>query len=306
MGAGRRLVIVAALGSVISAAHVSPRQDAAQAEPRRILVSHVARAVQPGEVVLVRVTTPSPAEAVTGDSASGPLRFYRTTDPQAWEAVIGLDLNTKAGPFRLTIHTVLGGTTADIPYGLNVTPKRFPTRLITVDERFVNPPASELPRIEREARRTAAILAIASPTRLWDGPFLPPVPGPATSSFGRISVINGLRRSPHTGTDFQAAVGTPIKAPNSGIVVLSEPLYYSGDTVIIDHGLGVFSFLAHLSRRDVAAGDHVSAETVVGLSGATGRITGPHLHWSVRVADARVDPISMLDVLGHGAERLLR
>ncbi len=304
--AGRRLVIVAALSSVTSAADVSPRHDAAQAEPRRTSISHVARAVQPGEVVLVRVTTSSPAETVTGDLASGPLHFYRMADPLAWEAVMGLDLDTKAGPFRLTIRTVYGGTTADVQYGLTVTPKRFPARRITVDERFVNPPASELPRIEREARRTAAILAIASPSRLWDGPFLPPVPGQATSSFGRINIINGLRRSPHTGTDFQAAVGTPVEAPNAGTVVLSEPMYYSGDAVIIDHGLGVFSFLAHLSRRDVAAGDHVSAGTVVGLSGVTGRITGPHLHWSVRVAGARVDPISMLDVLGHGAQRLLR
>jgi murein DD-endopeptidase MepM/ murein hydrolase activator NlpD len=269
----------------------------ASAEPLRLTLSHAARALQPGEVVLVRATTSVQADAVTGAAPSGALPFVRTRDPLVWEAVVGIDISAKAGPMALTAHAVAGAGRGDATHTLVVTPKTFPVRRITVDPKFVDPPASELPRIEREAKLMAAVLAVVSPERLWAGAFSAPVPGAATSGFGRISVTNGQRRTPHTGTDFQAAVGTPVAAPNAGRVVLSEALYFSGETVIIDHGLGVFSFLAHLSRRDVATGDAVASGAVVGLSGVTGRITGPHLHWSVRVGPARVDPMSLLAVL---------
>ena len=272
--------------------------SAVAAEPMRVHVSHAARAVCPGEVVLVRATTTVPADAVTGQSPSETLRFAKTGDPLVWEAVLGIDISAKAGPVRLTVRAKAGGGEADATHDLVVAPKTFPARRITVDPKFVDPPAGELPRIQREAKQMAAVLAVVSPARLWGGPFAAPVPGPATSAFGRISIINGQRRTPHTGTDFQAAVGTPIATPNAGTVVLSDALYFSGETVIVDHGLGVFSFLAHLSRRDVAVGDTVKAGAVVGLSGVTGRITGPHLHWSVRVGSARVDPMSLLAILG--------
>ena len=288
LAAGLALLLVAgsAAGQVV-----------AFAQPLRLAVSHAARAVQPGEVVLVRATTSAPADSVTGEAPSGALPFARTRDPLVWEAVLGIDVSAKAGPVRLIVHAATGSGRTDASHDLVVTPKTFPVRRITVDPKFVDPPASELPRIEREAKRMAAVLAVVSPERLWGGAFAAPVPGPPTSAFGRVSVINGQRRTPHTGTDFQAAVGTPIAAPNAGRVVLSEALYFSGETVVIDHGLGVFSFLAHLSRRDVAAGDVVAAGAVVGLSGVTGRITGPHLHWSVRIGPARVDPMSLLAIL---------
>jgi murein DD-endopeptidase MepM/ murein hydrolase activator NlpD len=274
---------------------------AAPPAPMRVAVSHAARAVQPGEVVIVRAKTSESADTVTGPSPAEPLRFARTADPLVWEAVLGVDVAAKAGPVRLTVRVERGGASAEAAHTLVVAPKTFPARRITVDPKFLDPPASELPRIEREAKKMAAVLAVASPARLWSGRFAAPAPGPVTSGFGRVSIINGRRRTPHTGTDFQAAVGTPVTAPNAGVVVLSESLYFAGEAVIVDHGLGVFSFLAHLSRRDVAVGDPVKAGEVVGLSGVTGRITGPHLHWSVRVGSARVDPMSLLAVLGRPA-----
>jgi murein DD-endopeptidase MepM/ murein hydrolase activator NlpD len=111
-------------------------------------------------------------------------------------------------------------------------------------------------------------------------------------------VFNGQRRSPHNGADFPAGTGTPVKAPNAGRIVAARDLYFSGQTVIIDHGTGLFSTLAHLSRIDVREGDSVEPGDVVGLVGATGRVTGPHLHWALRVSGARVDPMSALAVLG--------
>jgi murein DD-endopeptidase MepM/ murein hydrolase activator NlpD len=109
-----------------------------------------------------------------------------------------------------------------------------------------------------------------------------------------LTVTNGKPAGRHQGADFRAATGTPIRAPNAGRVVLAQSLYFAGNTVIIDHGLGVFSLLAHLSRIDVEPGAVVARGEVLGQSGATGRVTGPHLHWAVRFGDMSVDPIELM------------
>jgi murein DD-endopeptidase MepM/ murein hydrolase activator NlpD len=111
-------------------------------------------------------------------------------------------------------------------------------------------------------------------------------------------VFNGEPRSPHAGTDFLSPAGTPIHAPAGGRIAVARNLFFTGNTVIIDHGLGVFSMLAHLSRVDVHEGDTIARGQTVGLVGATGRVTGPHLHWALRVGPARVDALSALAVLG--------
>src|SRR5262249_45324326 len=123
--------------------------------------------------------------------------------------------------------------------------------------------------------------------------FTAPVPQPSNSAFGSRSIFNGQARSPHSGADFLSPAGTQVKAPSWGRVVLARELYYSGNTVIIDHGLGLYSLFAHLEKMSVQEGDKV-AGTVIGLVGATGRVTGPHLHWAVRLNVARVDPLSLL------------
>jgi murein DD-endopeptidase MepM/ murein hydrolase activator NlpD len=153
-------------------------------------------------------------------------------------------------------------------------------------------------RIEREAADLQRIWRSPTGERAWTAPFVRPVPGASVSRFGTRSVFNGQPRSPHGGADFLSPSGTPIHAPNAGRVVLARDLYFSGNTVVIDHGLGLFSLLAHLSTIAAHEGDTVTAGQVVGLVGATGRVTGPHLHWAVRAADARVDPLSVLALLG--------
>jgi murein DD-endopeptidase MepM/ murein hydrolase activator NlpD len=165
-----------------------------------------------------------------------------------------------------------------------------------VGAEFVNPPAAEAERIATEAKRLAGLFTHATP-RAWRGSFQLPVPGEATSSFGRLTVLNGSPRGRHQGADFRAATGTPVLAPNAGRVVLAEDLYFSGNTVVLDHGLGMFSLLAHLSRIDVAHGQEVERGVVLGASGATGRVTGPHLHWALRLSEFSVDPLSVVAVL---------
>jgi murein DD-endopeptidase MepM/ murein hydrolase activator NlpD len=155
-----------------------------------------------------------------------------------------------------------------------------------------------LERINRENALLQHAYAGSEPARLWKGPFLRPVPQPANSAFGTRSVFNGEPRSPHAGTDFLSPAGTRIKAPNAGRVMIARELFFSGNTVVIDHGLGLFSLLAHLSRIDVHEGDLVERGALVGLVGATGRVTGPHLHWAVRAGDARVSALSLLALAG--------
>jgi murein DD-endopeptidase MepM/ murein hydrolase activator NlpD len=179
-----------------------------------------------------------------------------------------------------------------------VRPKAFRTRRLTVDPDFVTPPPSAAERIARDARLLQATWASSAPERLWTGSFVAPVGEPANSAFGSRSVFNGKLRAAHGGADFPSAAGTPIHAPNAGRVAVARDLYYSGNTVVLDHGAGLFSTLAHLSAFDVQEGDRVTAGQPVGRVGATGRVTGAHLHWAVRVNGARVDPLSLLAVLG--------
>jgi murein DD-endopeptidase MepM/ murein hydrolase activator NlpD len=278
-----------------------------QADPSTLHVTHRARATAPGEVVLVEVGASTPLKDVKGAFATplgepgAAVPFY-ALDPQRWQALAPIDVEARAGRYVLTIEaTTTTGRTLTREYPISVAARAFPSRRITVDAKFADPPADALPRIEKERKFVEGLFAKATSERFWTEPFIVPVPGASTSSFGRRSIVNGQPRSPHTGTDFQAATGTPIVAPNDGRVVLAGDLYFAGNTMIIDHGLGVYSYLAHLSAFDVEAGALVKRGQTIGRSGATGRVTGPHLHWTLRLGAARVDPLSLVAALAPPA-----
>ncbi|HJT17882.1 MAG TPA: M23 family metallopeptidase, partial [Thermoanaerobaculia bacterium] len=127
-------------------------------------------------------------------------------------------------------------------------------------------------------------------------PFIDPIAGVKGTNFGVRRIFNGEPRAPHSGADLHAAAGTPVHATNRGRVVLAKNLFFTGNTVLLDHGFGIYSLYAHLSRIDVHAGETVNRGEVVGLVGATGRVTAPHLHWGMRVQGARVDPFSLVGV----------
>ncbi|MXY25303.1 MAG: M23 family metallopeptidase [Acidobacteria bacterium] len=267
-------------------------------------ISHRARALHPGEVVVLNVRIDGPTRSLTGSAFGKDLHFFPAGPANVSSALIGVDLTVDAGAHPVTVRAEgAGGNVDERTYTLEVEPKQFPTRELTVNPSFVDPPAEVIERIQREARQLAAIFPVASPERLWSGGFLRPVPGAATSAFGRRSVFNGQPRSPHSGADFRAAEGTPIRAPNDGVVVLAADLYFSGNVVILDHGWGLYSYFAHLSAIDVAEGDSVSQGETVGKVGATGRVTGPHLHWTVRLNDARVDPVALMELFPAAGAR---
>ena len=257
-------------------------------------VVHHARALAPGEVVALTVAAPPAVTAVTTQWRERALDFVRLADGR-WHALVGLDVEEKPGPRRLTIVARRAGA-GDLSqvYPFTIEPKQWRTRNLTVARRFVTPPASALPRIEKEAALLNALFREASAERFWNGAWERPVEGVAVSGFGVRSVLNGQPRGPHNGADFAAGTGTPILAPAGGVVAYAREFYYSGNTVILDHGFGLYSTMAHLSAFDVKEGARVTRGQLLGKVGATGRVTGPHLHWSVRVSGARVDPESLL------------
>jgi murein DD-endopeptidase MepM/ murein hydrolase activator NlpD len=256
-------------------------------------VSARSRSIRPGELVVLKMAPPAGSDRVEVRAFDRDVPAFRVSDRE-WEALVGIDLDIQPGTY--TVKVTAGD--ARVLYDLLVSPRTFPTRRLTVDEAFVTPPKSEQARIEREAALLAATWKAPAGERLWSGAFVRPVAEPANSAFGTRSIFNGKPRNAHGGADFLSPAGTPIHAPNAGRIVVARSLYFSGNTVIIDHGLGLFSMLAHLSAIDVHEGDWISTAQVVGKVGATGRVTGPHLHWTVRAADARVDPLSLLAVLG--------
>jgi len=289
MRAGLLLVVLA--GWAMAA---SPRGQSGES----IHITTAARSVQPGEVVVLTAVTPDPADTVRVRAFGRDIPAF-PVDAHTWRALMGIDLDVRSGRYEAAIDARSGSRTWHAAAPLMVRHRTFSTRQLRVDPAFVNPPREAEERILQEARQLEALWVASSHSRLWDGAFVQPVPGAGTDRFGARSIFNGQPRSPHGGEDFPNPEGTPIAAPNAGLVVLARDLYFTGNTVVIDHGLGLFSLLAHLSVIEVAEGDRVRTGQRVGLVGSTGRVTGPHLHWAVRVAGARVDPLSLLASLGH-------
>jgi murein DD-endopeptidase MepM/ murein hydrolase activator NlpD len=260
------------------------------------------RAVRPGDVVVLTVSAAHDISAVRVEAFGREFTGF-AVDPRTWRVLVGIDLETAPRTYSLAVEATEPSQVARIAHRLVVTPRQFRTRRLTVDEAFVNPPPEAQDRIARETAELNDLWAHSSTSKLWTSPFVRPVPDPANSAFGTRSILNGQPRSPHSGADFNSATGTPIKSPSGGRVVLAGDRYYTGNTVMIDHGLGLFSLFAHLSEIQVKLGDTVNAGDIVGKVGATGRVTGPHLHWSVRLNGARVDPLSLLAVLGPESAR---
>jgi murein DD-endopeptidase MepM/ murein hydrolase activator NlpD len=285
------IACVLAIGSITTA--IQP--DASTHTPKPITVTAMPSSARPGDLVVLTILIPAPVETVRVRAFDRDLPAVGITKT-TFSVLVGIDLAIAPGTYRIAIES--GATRTR--FLLLVTARKFATRTLNVDPEFVNPPPGAVPRIQREAKELERIWQTSSSPKLWEGAFVPPVPQPANSAFGTRTILNGEPRSPHSGADFGSPTGTPIKAPNAGRVVLADSLYYTGNTVVIDHGLGLYSLFAHLSEIAVHVEDMIKTGDVIGAVGATGRVTGPHLHWSVRVNGARVDPVSLLEVLGAG------
>jgi murein DD-endopeptidase MepM/ murein hydrolase activator NlpD len=213
-----------------------------------------------------------------------------------WVTVIGIDLDTRQGSYPVEVSfSYRDGRQQNRTETLEVVGKSFPTTELTVAPGYVQLSPENQERAARESREIGAVYATLTPVVHWSEPFQVPIPGATGGrNFGHRRVFNGEPRDPHSGADLSAPTGTEIHASNAGRVVLAKDFFFNGNAVFIDHGLGVYTMYLHLSEILVDVGDFVERGQLVGLAGATGRVTGPHLHWGARILDARVDPFSLL------------
>jgi murein DD-endopeptidase MepM/ murein hydrolase activator NlpD len=252
--------------------------------------------IQQGSPVFLTVELSRVPVRVSGTWIDKTLTFFRSTDnPKIWYALAGADFATEAGSYPLKIIAVLpNGKRLTAEKLANIETKDFKAGAVEVPEKYVDPDATEQKQIARDGAMKRRAYEHLTPQPLWSGDFIKPVNGPATESFGESRVLNDEELSTHRGTDFEVKEGSPVLASNSGKVVLAKEMFYEGNCVIIDHGERFFTTYMHLSKIDVKLGETIKKGKQIGVSGATGRVTGPHMHLGVRWNGAYLDPIQVL------------
>jgi len=265
--------------------------------PSGVTVDLICRVFEPGEIIVVVIKDDSIVKNAW-------IRFLDRRYPMGKSetnlgllAFMGLDLSLEPGSYEMEIF--IDKTLGEREYikkQISVLAKEFPLKKLWVDEKFVTPPPEFHERIRREGEILKAIYGITTDKWLGKGFFILPSSGKAAPNFGERRIFNNKPRSTHKGIDIKVPYGTSVKASNSGRVVLASDLYFAGKTVIIDHGLSVFTMYCHFSKIRVKRGELVKKGEIIGEIGATGRVTGPHLHWGVKVSGISVDPFSILSL----------
>jgi murein DD-endopeptidase MepM/ murein hydrolase activator NlpD len=249
-----------------------------------------------GEVAVVLLAGARGAREIEGSLGGRPLRFFAYGEAHA--ALVGIDLDAKAGKTLWRIGIVDSEGTARKVSGRVVTRSRkFSVERLTLPAPMVDLDPDVERRVAGEAARLRTLYATVTPERLWRGPFTRPVGGVgAGTGFGSRRVINGQPRMPHSGVDFAAERGAPVVASNRGRVALTGEFFFAGRFVVLDHGLGLYTLYYHLDRVDAAEGAVVERGDAIGVVGASGRATGPHLHWAAELGSARVDASALLSL----------
>ncbi|WP_116809553.1 M23 family metallopeptidase [Steroidobacter cummioxidans] len=237
----------------------------------------------PGGIALV----PVPGGAVAPTVIFNTHRVAVIRRDDQWLAVVGIPLAEKPGELKIKVSTPQG--TTEVPF--QITDKKYRTQYLTIkDQRKVEPNPDDLKRIGTETKRSDTALSKFTGTETPSLQLLAPIEGVRSDSYGSRRVFNGQPRSPHSGMDIAAPKGTPIKSPAAGVIVEAGDFFFNGNTLYIDHGDGLVTMYCHLDTIKVKLGDRVSQGEVIGTVGATGRVTGPHLHWGVALNRAMVDP----------------
>ena len=210
--------------------------------------------------------------------------------------LLGSDVrNVKPGSYKILFEFVQNGKKYKASGNITLKARKYPRENLSVNPKMVNPPKKELPRIQNERKLVNAALRTMTTPRRWTTPPQPPLSNiTLTSQYGKQRVYNGQPRAGHNGADIRAVTGTKVFAPFAGTVILTGFHYYAGGSVYIDSGNGVITVFFHLSDINVKKGDKVVKGQVVAKSGATGRVTGPHLHYSLVLGGQFVDPIPLL------------
>ena len=220
--------------------------------------------------------------------------FLIPTDRNCWRGFLVADLTQEPGKYKARIK--ISPSNHEEILGIRIVDKDYGVRRLKLPKKMVDLDEKSLKRVKDESANLKKIWKAPASDPLWSGPFLRPIEGDVIGPFGRRSIINDQPRSPHTGVDLRGEKGTPVKASNNGKVVLTADHFFSGKTVILDHGGDILSMYFHLDRILVQKGDIIHKGHAIGLVGSTGRATGPHLHWGVRINGARINPMRLITI----------
>ena len=254
-----------------------------------------------GSLLLAEVKSANPLKEIQGEWGGRSVPFWPEAGGSAVQrGLLGVDLEKAPGKYELKVTGENAkGEKVACTVMVVVRAGHFATEKLQVGKEFVEPSPEQIKRADEERQKLRDIFDRVTPERLWEGKFRIPLDGVTTgSNFGKRRILNGNPGSPHGGADLPGTTGTPVHAAQRGRVVLAEELFFAGNTVVVDHGLGIYTFYGHLSEIGVGVGDVVEAGALLGKVGATGRVTGPHLHWGLTVERARVNPLQLVGLPG--------
>jgi hypothetical protein len=267
----------------------------AQKSPGFRVVTWSPKSLESGSPVLFQIELSQPADSLRGTWLNHPLVFNRAHQGNSWYVLAGIDVEQAPGTYPLELTaTTSNGPELHATQQLTVLPGSYKTTTLHVEEKYVQPDAATLTRIAADKAVKDAAFAHLISQPLWNGSFRSPVPFTPTDSFGTRRMFNDKLASIHRGTDFHAPSGTPVVAANDGVVIIAQGMFYEGNLVVVDHGQQFSTLYMHLSKIEVKVGDRVHKGERLGLSGATGRVTGPHLHLGVRWQGMYVDAVKLL------------
>lgn len=266
----------------------------------RLEISVSSDSIFQGDVGLLRIGT-GDGESLRVQWMNRELFISPDEKGKTWFGFFGADLKLKPGSYPLVVKTAATGFRKQID--VTVLSKEFGVRELTLPKEMVELDAITLERVKKESAIMKEVLEAPPTAPQWKGAFVKPLSGEVVGPFGQASIINGMPRSPHSGVDLRAEKGTPVASINSGRVALTGEYFFNGLFVVVDHGGAVQSMYFHLDKILVQQGDHVTKGQAVGLVGATGRATGPHLHFGIRVNGARISPMQFIKV-NEAMERL--
>lgn len=252
-----------------------------------------------GQVLVVKVKGEDQATEVNGTFLKRTIPFFRELrpgEPDGYIGLLGIDMQDEPGSYDLAVEVKQGEQSKQLSFNVLVAKENFTVEHLKLPKDKVDLDEKGAARWKAEQEQVKQALAENSRLKLWRSNFVEPVNGKRTGIFGSVRIMNGKPRNPHNGEDIGAPMGTDVAATNDGIVRITVDHIFSGKGVFVDHGLGFYSMYFHLSEILVNNGDLVKAGQIIGKVGATGRATGPHLHWGVKLNGARVNPYSLLDL----------
>jgi murein DD-endopeptidase MepM/ murein hydrolase activator NlpD len=250
-----------------------------------------------GAPIEFRVTPPVRLESLAGEWFEHQVFFSLNPRTKGWYGIAGVSVGTRPGAYVLRLKgKTRAGQEIVFERKIAVHAARYPSIAVRVAAKFTEPSPEQLKQIKLATDVKAEVFRHVEPEREWSGKFRAPVTARVSDLFGTRRVFNGETKSVHEGLDYAVPPGTPVAAVNAGSVILARPLYFEGNCIVLDHGQGLLTLYMHLSKFNVKEGDQVKRGEIIGLSGGTGRATGPHLHLAVRWQGVYVNPATLLEL----------